>query len=126
MRGFTLIELMIVVAVIGILSAIALPRFATATAAANTAKIQADLKMIDTAVMTYYAVKGGYPDTIQALVSGTEKFLEEIPRVADGSCYVDGTETVISGWQYALNAEHRATLNGKTMQSFGKGVIKGD
>lgn len=116
--GFTLIELMVVVSIIGILSAIAIPRFTAATAAANTAKIQADLRSIESAVVAYYAVKGVYPTSLDELAKGAEKFLEEVPEPVSGDCYVDGTETSVHEWRYGLNGEHRATFNGKTIESF--------
>ena len=51
--GFTLIEMMIVVAIIAILTAIALPKFNESLAMANTSRVQADLQSLDTAIAMY-------------------------------------------------------------------------
>ena len=92
-----------------------------ATAAANTARIQADLRTVESAVITYYAVKGVYPDTLDELAEGSERFLEELPQPVHGSCYIDGEEISVNGWKYALNDAHRATFNGMTAESFHSG-----
>ena len=72
-KGFTLVELLVVVAIIGILAAIAVPKFASANNSARVAKIQADLRTIDSASAIYNANQGSYPTaaTILDATKGT-------------------------------------------------------
>ncbi len=60
-RAFTLIELLIVVAIIGILAAIAVPNFLNAQVRAKVSKAVSNMRSIGTAMETYYLDKNTYP-----------------------------------------------------------------
>ena len=68
-KGFTLIELMIVVAIIGILTAIAFPLYANIQARARVAKAQADARTLASAVVVYSAHTGVLPGALTDLSS---------------------------------------------------------
>jgi len=68
-RGFTLIELMIVVAIIGTLAAIAIPLYANVQARARIAKAQADARALASAVSIYSAHMGNVPASLPALTA---------------------------------------------------------
>jgi general secretion pathway protein G len=75
--GFTLIELIIVVAIIGILATIALPAMKNAPIRAREAVIKADLYQMRSCIDQHLGDKGYYPESLQALVDAG--YLRAIP-----------------------------------------------
>ena len=76
-RGFTLIELIVVLTIIGTLLAIAVPRYFKSLEKARETMLQQDLAVMREALDKYDADKGHYPETLEALVA--DKYIRAIP-----------------------------------------------
>lgn len=76
--GWTMIELVIVIAIIMILAAMALTQYRNSILYAKEAALRSDLFLMRDAIDQYYADKGKYPESLQSLV--TESYLRSIPR----------------------------------------------
>jgi type IV pilus assembly protein PilA len=88
-KGFTLVELMVVVAIIGILVAIAVPIYNASQDRAKANACKANLRTINGAISMYQANNDGdYPDDIDELVS--ENYLQSTP-----TCPEDGDDYTI-------------------------------
>ena len=72
MTAFTLIELLIVVAIIAILAAIAVPNFLEAQTRAKVARVQADMRTMATAAETYRVDANAYPIPVSVLAASQE------------------------------------------------------
>ncbi len=75
--GFTLIEVMVVVAIVGILATLAQPMFKTAALKSREAALKEDLFNLRNVIDQYYADNGKYPDSLQDLV--TKEYMRAIP-----------------------------------------------
>lgn len=66
-KGFTIIELLIVIVIIGILVALALPNLFAAQARGRDSDRKADIKTLQTSLETYYNDNGSYPESLADL-----------------------------------------------------------
>ena len=120
-KGFTLIELVVVIAILGILGGMAIPRFLDATQTARGSRIIADLRTIDSAIVIYNAKHGDFPETIGDLTKSDAShtpLLAAMPKAPGGVAKfpAGATYTVAEGgadYDY-VKAEGLAKLNGKT------------
>jgi general secretion pathway protein G len=87
-RGYTLIEMMIVISIIGILSTIALPNMQRALIRARETALRQNLFVLRDVIDQYYGDHGRYPDSLEGLVD--EKYIRKIP--------VDPTTATAATW----------------------------
>jgi general secretion pathway protein G len=76
-RAFTLVELIVVMAIIALLMSIAVPRYFHSTEKAREAVLRENLLQMRDAIDKFYGDRGRYPDSLDDLVS--KKYLRRIP-----------------------------------------------
>jgi type II secretion system protein G len=93
-KGFTLVELMVVVVILGILVAIAVPALNNTVDRSRVTACQSNERTISGAAAQFWHNNDRYPDDINELITGS--YLEFNPTCPDGGTYVydDATGTV--------------------------------
>lgn len=78
-KGFTLLELLVVLAIMAILIAIAVPKYKSQRDKAALIAHQANVRILETAAENYYQDNGQYPTSLDILK--TSGYIKEVPEV---------------------------------------------
>ena len=118
-RGFSLLSTLLAVMILAVILAIAVPRFSSAIATANTVKVQADLTALDTAIVLYQTAKGKNPASIDDLA----EYVTDIKNLKppSGNVLVGGKEESMEKATYKIEQKNnvwRATCAGRTAEEY--------
>jgi prepilin-type N-terminal cleavage/methylation domain-containing protein len=89
-KGFTLVELIVVVLIIAALAAIAIPRISSSSTAAKNSACDTNVDVINTQIELYKANTGSWPSALTDVTQNTDYFPDGEPNCPYGTPYVLG------------------------------------
>ncbi len=100
-RGFSLIELMIVIVILGLLASMLVPKIMDRPNEARVTKCKLDMKALESALKLYKLDTGRYPTTEQGLMALIKKpESRPVPRNYRKGGYLDSTTVPADPWGY--------------------------
>lgn len=114
-----MLSTLLAVMILAVILAIAVPRFTSAIATANTVKVQADLTALDTAIVLYQTAKGQNPKNLDDLAEYVIDLKNLKPP--SGNVILEGKEVPLENAAYTIEKKTdgwRATCAGHTSEEF--------
>ncbi|MFC1478596.1 type IV pilin protein [Candidatus Margulisiibacteriota bacterium] len=130
-RGFTLVELLIVMAVVAILVAIIIPSFKGMQEEGWISKAEQELQTLQTGVESYYRHRGDYPANVTTVLTGAKPAIVtrelDDPWDTDGDSYgyVTGNDTSFGKWYIIYSRSVDRTTNVVLTELVGGKVVYG-
>jgi prepilin-type N-terminal cleavage/methylation domain-containing protein len=128
-KGFTLVELMVVIVIVGILASVAIPKFLDASNKAKASEFPTQLTAVYTGEMAYNAENGTYASTFPILITGACIDINTSCKwfsysLAGGTSSFTGTATVAIGFGTVAAGTDKGTIDQANVKSATTNLLK--